>query len=136
MPSIPSRWEKREQGREEEQLVADWTFGSFLWASLVFFFWVMMIWMFIAIFADILRRRDLSGWGKAAWCILVFALPFIGILVYLIARPRMQMSAPGDVWDGQVGYSSADEIEKLVQLRQSGAITPEEFDRMKQHAIA
>jgi Short C-terminal domain/Phospholipase_D-nuclease N-terminal len=118
-------------------MIAEWTFGTFLWGTVVFFFWVMLIWMFIAIFGDILRRRDLSGWGKAGWCILVFGLPFIGILAYLIVRPKGELDPyRGEVWDGQTKASSADEIAKAAQLKQSGAITAEEYDRLKQRALA
>jgi hypothetical protein len=118
-------------------MVAEWTFGTFLWSTVVFFFWTMLIGMFIAIFGDILRRRDLSGWGKAGWSILVFILPFIGSLAYLIARPKPELERyRGELWDGDARPSSADEIAKLAQLQQSGAITAEEYDRLKQRAIA
>jgi len=60
-----------------------WTFGTFLWSTLVVFFWVAVIWMFIAIFADILRR-DMSGWAKAGWIVLIVLLPFLGMLIYVI----------------------------------------------------
>jgi hypothetical protein len=128
------RTRKDERGH---QMVADWTFGTFLWSTVVFFFWTMLIGMFIAIFGDILRRRDLSGWGKAGWSILVFILPFIGILAYLIARPKAELERyRGELWDGHARPSSADEIAKLAQLQQSGPITAEEYDRLKQRAIA
>ncbi len=51
-------------------------------------FWVLVIWMFIFIFMDILKRRDLSGLGKAGWMFLIFILPVIGVLIYLVTRPR------------------------------------------------
>ncbi len=76
-------------------MLADWTFGTVLWSSLVFFFWFTFIWMFIMVFADILRRHDLSGWGKAGWILLIAILPFLGVLVYLIARPS------GTAWGRQ-----------------------------------
>jgi uncharacterized membrane protein len=69
-------------------MVAFWSFGTFLWGLFAFFIWFMFIWMFIAAFADIFRRRDLSGWGKAGWILVIAILPFIGILIYVIARPR------------------------------------------------
>jgi hypothetical protein len=70
-------------------LAATWTFGTVLWSTLVFFFWFAAIWMFISVFADILRRHDLSGWGKAGWIFLIAILPFLGVLIYLIARPAV-----------------------------------------------
>jgi hypothetical protein len=68
-------------------LAYEWTFGSFLWGMFVMFFWFMAIWMFIAVFADIIRREDLSGAAKAGWIFLIFVLPFFGILIYMVARP-------------------------------------------------
>ena len=59
-------------------LATEWSFGNVLWAMIVFFFWFMFIWMFIAIFADIFRRNDISGGVKAGWIILIVILPFIG----------------------------------------------------------
>jgi uncharacterized membrane protein len=68
-------------------MVGFWTFGTFLWGMLAFFFWFAFIWMFIAAFADIFRRRDLSGLAKAGWILVIAILPLIGILIYVIARP-------------------------------------------------
>ena len=70
-------------------LATEWSFGNVLWTMIVFFFWFMFIWMFIAIFADIFRRDDISGGAKAGWIILIVIVPFIGILIYVIARPKM-----------------------------------------------
>ena len=60
-----------------------------IWAMLVFFFWFMAIWIFITVFADIFRRNDISGWAKGGWILLIFIVPFLGALIYLIARPKM-----------------------------------------------
>ena len=68
-------------------LLADFDLGDLLLAMVAFFFLFLAIWMFIAVFADIFGRRDLSGWGKAGWVLLIFILPLIGVLIYLIARP-------------------------------------------------
>ena len=69
-------------------LLADFTLGDLLIAMLVFFYLFLAIWIFIALFADIFRRRDLSGWGKAGWILLIFLFPLIGAVIYLIARPE------------------------------------------------
>ena len=114
--------------------MSNWSFGDFLWAMLVFFFWFMIIWMFIAVFADIFRRHDLSGWGKAGWIILIVFLPLLGILIYLIARPKVPMegwAAGGE----QPRAGSADEIAKAAQLLESGKITQAEYDQLKQRAL-
>ena len=115
--------------------------GGILWTMIALFFWMMVIWMFIAIFADIFRRNDLSGWGKAGWIILVFVLPFLGILIYVIVRPKMTEQDKEIMMKAQeqqrraAGYSAADEIAKLSALKESGAITDEEFAAMKQQAL-
>ncbi|HEX5903750.1 MAG TPA: SHOCT domain-containing protein [Actinomycetota bacterium] len=115
--------------------------GDILWAMLAFFFWFMVIWIFIAVFADIFRRNDLSGLGKAGWILLIFILPFIGLLIYMIARPRMteqdrqMIQAAQERERRATGYSAADEVAKLARLRDEGKITAEEYESMKQQAM-
>ena len=122
-------------------LAYEWTFGSVLWAMIVFFFWFMLIWIFIGVFADIFRRNDLSGWAKAGWLLLIFIVPFLGILIYLIARPKMteqdkeMMAAVQERERRATGYSAADEVAKLAKLRDEGKITAEEYETMKQQAM-
>src|SRR5262249_1814272 len=103
--------------------------------------WVMLIWMFIAVFADILRR-DMSGWAKAGWIVLVFVLPFLGILIYLIARPKYA-EAEGRAVFGYptaqpppANYPAADAIATGARLQDEGKITEAEFDKLKQQALA
>jgi hypothetical protein len=118
--------------------VSNWTFGDVLWSMVVFFFWFILIWMFIAIFADIFRRNDLSGWGKAGWILLIVVLPFLGILIYVIARPKpteAELAAMSRQPGVASGRSAADEIAKAAELRDSGKITPAEFDQLKQQAL-
>jgi predicted membrane channel-forming protein YqfA (hemolysin III family) len=120
--------------------VPDVDLGDVLWAMLAFLFWVMFFWMFIAVFADIFRRRDLTGWGKAGWIVLVFVLPFIGLLIYVITRPRMseeELRLAGSYgYQGSGGPAAADEVAKLAKLRDAGDITSEEYERMKSQALA
>ena len=122
-------------------MLAEFGLGELLWSMLVFFFWFMAIWIFITIFADIFRRRDLSGWAKAGWIFLLFILPFIGALIYLIARPAMTAQDKEEVEKYQEverrlqGYSPADEIEKLAKLRDSGRISAEEYESLKRKAM-
>jgi Phospholipase_D-nuclease N-terminal len=119
----------------------DWSFFDVVWSIFIFFFWVMFFWMFISVFSDIFRRDDLSGWGKAAWIFLIFVLPFLGILIYMIARPKMteqdkRMLAETQEQQRRLkGYSAADEISKLVSLREAGQISAEEFERLKAQAM-
>ena len=122
-------------------MLADYDFGDFLWTTVVFFFWFMLIWMFIGVFADIFRRNDLSGGAKAGWLLLIFIVPLFGILIYLIGRPKMtaqdkEMMAAAQERERRVsGYSAADEVAKLGKLRDEGKITAEEYEKMKQQAM-
>jgi ABC-type uncharacterized transport system permease subunit len=77
----------------------EWNFGDFLLASLVVFLWVNIILMFLSVFADLFRRHDISGWAKAGWILVIFFLPFLGVLIYVVARPPIgptgeRVSAP------------------------------------------
>ena len=122
-------------------LAAEWNFGSVIGAMIVFFFWVMAIWIFIAIFSDIFRRRDLSGVAKAGWIFLLFVLPFLGALIYMIARPKMTEQDREDIQRMQEaqrrvqGYSYAEEIERLAKLRDAGELSAEEYENLKRKAM-
>jgi hypothetical protein len=119
----------------------EWSFGDVLWAMVVFFFWFMAIWVFIGIFGDIFRRRDLSGVAKAGWLLLIFVLPFLGALIYMIARPKMTEQDREDMERMQQaqarlnGYSAADEIAKLTKLRDEGSLSAEEYEELKRKAM-
>ena len=77
------------------------TFWDVIFSMVAFFFWFMLIWIFIALFADIFRRHDLSGLAKAGWLILIVVLPFIGALIYIVMRPS-------DTATGIPGMSAAE----------------------------
>ena len=117
-------------------------FGSVLWTMVAFFFWFMIIWMFIGVFGDIFRRDDISGWVKAGWIALIFFLPFLGILIYMIARPKMTeqdkrlMAEAQEQQRRMSGYSATDEIAKAAELRDAGSISAEEFEAIKKRALA
>ena len=119
-----------------------WNFGDILLTMFAFFFWFLFIWMFIAVFGDIFRRDDLSGGGKAGWIFLIVILPFLGILIYLIARPKMteqdkrMLEEQAEVQRRISGYSASDEIAKAAKLQADGAISAEEFEKLKQSALA
>ena len=116
--------------------------GDILWGMLAFFFWFMFIWMFIGIFADIFRRDDLRGLAKAGWLILIVVLPFVGILIYLIVRPKMtaqdkrMLETMQDQQRRAAGFSAADEIAKAAELKDKGAISAQEFEDIKRRALA
>ena len=123
-------------------LLAETTFLDVFWWMIVTFLWVMYFWVFIALFGDILRRDDHSGWAKAGWMILLFVLPFVGALIYLIARPKV---TPQDVRAATqmeaaqravAGVSTADELAKLSQLRSQGVLNDQEYEELKRKALA
>ena len=121
-------------------------FLSFLWFFL-FFIW---IWMLIVVFGDIFRSNDLGGWGKALWTIFVIVMPYLGVFVYLIARGRKmgehaaEAAAQQDAAQRAYirsavesnGSGAADEIARLADLRDRGAITDAEFQQAKAKALA
>ena len=118
-----------------------WNFGDILLTMFAFFFWFLFIWMFIAVFGDIFRRDDIGGGANAGWIFVIVILPFLGVLIYLIARPKMTEQDKRMIEEQQEmqrrisGYSAADEIAKASQLRQEGSITAEEFEKLKADAL-
>jgi hypothetical protein len=129
-------------------IAADYPFLNILWTMIIFFTWVVWIWMMVIILSDVFRRRDLSGWGKAAWTIFLIVLPFIGAITYLIAQhdgmaERQTAAARGqkeqmDDYVRSVASSGgpAAEIDRAKQLLDSGAINQTEFDAIKAKALA
>ncbi len=113
------------------------------WTLLWFFLFVTWIWLLIAIFADIFRS-EMSGWGKAGWVLFVIILPFLGVLIYLIAHGGDMQNRAMKAQAGQEaaqreyirdaagsGGSSADELDKLASLHSQGVLTDEEFQTQK-----
>lgn len=120
------------------------------WTMLIFVGFFLWIWVAIYVFADIFRSKDMSGWAKALWVVAIFVLPLLGVLIYLIARGhKMQQHAMEDAQAqeketqeyiksvaGSNGTSSAEEISKLVALRDSGALSDAEFETEKAKVLA
>ena len=123
-------------------MLADYDFGDFLWTTIAFFFWFMLIWMFIAVFADIFRRNDLSGLAKAGWLLVLVVLPFLGALIYIVMRPKVTAQDVELMTRAEAGQkaaasvSVADQIAKLQELKAAGAISEAEFEALKQKAIS
>ena len=69
-------------------LASSYPFLDIMWTMFIFFAWVIWIWLLIMVLADNFRRTDLSGWAKAGWTVFVIFLPLLGVLVYMISRPR------------------------------------------------
>ena len=123
-------------------LAADYPFLDVVWSMIVFAFFVMYIWIVIMVLADNFRRNDHGGGAKVGWTLFIIFLPLLGVLVYMIARPKMteqdqQLLAESERQRQYVsGYSTADELAKLQQLKDSGAISAEEFESAKKKALA
>jgi hypothetical protein len=121
---------------------ATMTFWDVVWSMVIFFFWFMLIWIWITCLGDLFRRNDLSGGWKAIWIVVLIFLPLLGCLIYMIARPKVtpqdvQMMAQAEAANKAVaGVSTADELAKLQQLKDSGAISVAEYDALKAKTLA
>ena len=130
-------------------LLAEFGTGQVFWSMLWFFLFFIWIWLLMGLFSDIFRSPDLSGWGKALWVIFIIALPFLGILVYLIARgSQMQERALQRAADHEAAFrlhvrevagsssaGAADELAKFADLRDRGVISEAEFQQAKAKAL-
>jgi hypothetical protein len=129
-------------------IAADYPFLNILWSMIIFFLWVAWIWVLILILSDVFRRRDISGWVKALWVFFLIVLPFLGVLVYLIAnhdgmadrsaeQAHAQRAQVDDYVRNVAGSGGpAAEIDTAKQLLDSGAITQAEFETIKAKALA
>ena len=128
-------------------LFASFSFGDALAVVFEIFLFVIWIWIYFTIFSDLFRDHELSGWAKAAWVLFVFVIPFLGALIYLIARHggmrdralKAQAEAKHhmDTYIQQQARSSpADELHKLNDLKEKGAISTEEFEKAKTKLLA
>jgi hypothetical protein len=127
-------------------LAADYPFLDVLWTMFIFFLFIIWIWILITVFADVFRRKDIGGGMKAIWIVFVILLPYLGVLVYLIAnhdgmadRNIQQVQKQQEATDAyikSVAGGAAAEIEKAKGLLDSGAITQAEFDSIKAKALA
>ena len=114
------------------------SFSNFLVDVLSVFMFVVWFWLIITVFGDLFRRHDISGWVKALWVIVLIGAPYVGVFAYMIfqgkgmaERSSQQVQQARDELRRVVGYSVADEIDKLQGLKKSGSITDEEFARLR-----
>lgn len=114
------------------------SFGNFLLDVLAIFLFVMWFWLLITVLGDLFRRHDTSGVVKATWVIVLILFPYIAVLVYLITqshgmaeRSSHRAQQARDELRQIVGFSVADEIEKLERLRSAGTISNEEYSRLR-----
>jgi Short C-terminal domain/Phospholipase_D-nuclease N-terminal len=114
------------------------TFRNFLADAFAVFFFVLWFWLLIVVIGDLFRRHDISGWGKAIWVIALIVFPYLSIFAYMITqstgmaeRSAQQTKQAREELRQVIGYSIADEIEKLDRLKKSGSITDQEFARLR-----
>ncbi|MEV7687091.1 SHOCT domain-containing protein [Streptomyces bungoensis] len=131
-------------------LAYDYPALSAFWTMLWFFLWIMWFILLFRVVLDIFRDDDLSGWAKAGWLVFCLVLPFLGVLVYVIARGKdmgrremAQARAQQEQFDTYVRQtaaggrpSSVDELARLSEMRDRGAITDDEFRRAKEAVLS
>jgi ABC-type multidrug transport system fused ATPase/permease subunit len=128
---------------------AEWHVGQVFWSMLWFFLFLIWIYLLITVFVDIFRSHDMGGWAKALWVIFVIVLPYLGVLVYLIARghkmaehaqqeAQRQDAAFREYVQQAAGSSggSADELARLGALKANGTLTDAEFEQAKAKLLA
>jgi Tfp pilus assembly protein PilO len=119
--------------------------GQFVYTILWFFLFVIEIWLMFLVFTDIFRSHDLKGWAKALWVLFVLVVPLIGILTYLIVRGdkmeghAIEMARQNEAAFRQYVQSAVrrptNELAELVDLKERGVLTEEEFERMKRSIV-
>jgi hypothetical protein len=131
------------------EAASSYPLANALWTMFEFFAFVIWIWLLFAIFSDLFRRDDLSGWATAGWTIFVLVVPLIGVLVYMITQSSgmsdrsvaQERKARGDYEDyvrsiTPTQRGATEEISRAKDLLDTGAITTDEYDALKQKALA
>src|ERR1700730_4786018 len=121
---------------------AESTFANFLADAFAIFVLILWFWLFITTASDLFRRHDVSGFGKVLWVILLIVLPYIGIFAYIFTQGR-SMAERNEARANQarsnlrqiVGFSAADEIEKLDRLKSTGSISEQEYARLRARIV-
>ncbi|MER5202686.1 SHOCT domain-containing protein [Streptomyces sp. NPDC002825] len=130
----------------------DYPLLNLFWTMLWFFLWIMWLFLLFKVITDIFRDHSLSGWGKAGWLIFCILLPYLGVLVYVIARGKSmgqrdikQARESEAAFQEYIrktagtqggGTSATDELARLAELKEKGAITPEEFEKAKAKVLS
>jgi hypothetical protein len=127
--------------------LADISFVEILLITLEIFLFVIWIWILITILTDLFRDHELSGWSKAAWVLFLVFIPFLTALIYLIARgsgmrdrtikAQAEAKAHFDEYVREQAHTTpADELHKLNELKEKGALSAEEFEQAKAKLLA
>jgi hypothetical protein len=118
------------------------TFTNFVADAFAIFMFILWFWLLITVASDLFRRHDISGFGKVLWVILLIVLPYIGIFAYILTqgrgmaeRDREQAKLAREHLRQTVGFSVADEIEKLDRLKSTKSISDEEYTRLRAQLV-
>jgi cbb3-type cytochrome oxidase subunit 3 len=118
------------------------SFGNFLLDVFSIFMFILWFWLLITVISDLFRRHDISGFGKAIWVIVLIVFPYLGIFIYLISQSRgmaernaQRAQQARDELRQVVGFSAADEIEKLERLKSAGTISTDEYTRLRARVV-
>jgi hypothetical protein len=118
------------------------TFRNFLVDAFTIFMFFVWIWLLITVFSDLFGRRDISGFAKVIWTILLIVLPYIGVFAYILTqsnsmaeRREAQIQQARDNLRQVVGFSVADELEKLNRLKAAGTVSDQEYTRMRARLV-
>ncbi|GCE02483.1 SHOCT domain-containing protein [Embleya hyalina] len=132
----------------------DYPLLNVFWTMMWLFLWVLWFFLLFKVITDIFRSHDLGGWGKAGWLVFTIVLPYLGVLVYLIVRGRSMgrrdrdqakeneaafrayvRDAAGSEGGTNRGASPVEQLGKLADLRNNGAISEEEYQQAKQKVL-
>jgi hypothetical protein len=118
------------------------TFTNFVADLFAVFMFILWFWLLIAVSSDLFRRHDVSGFGKVLWVILLIVLPYIGIFAYLVTQSRgmaerneARAKQTRDDLRQIVGFSVADELDKLDRLKSTGSISEQEYTRLRARIV-
>jgi len=123
-------------------LEGGFSFGNFLLDVFSIFIFVLWFWLLITVLGDLFRRGDVSGLGKTLWVIVLILFPYLGVFIYLISQGRgmaernsQRTQQAREELRHVVGFSAADEIEKLERPKNSGTISYEEYSRLRARVV-
>ncbi len=128
--------------------MTNYPLANLFFTMMYLFLWILWIFLLVRIASDIFRSRDMSGWARAAWLILIIVLPFVGVLAYVIIRgvgmgqreseraQANEQAVRSYIRDAAGPTSSVDDLIRLADLRDKGVITEEEFSRQKAKVLA
>ena len=118
------------------------TFRNFVADAFAIFMFVLWFWLFVSVASDLFRRHDISGWAKVLWVIALLLFSYIGIFAYILTQGRgmaernqARAQQARDDLRQIVGFSAADEIEKLDRLKSAGSISVQEYARAEGAAV-